>query len=383
MSYKKYYLYKKQQSTDGGATWSDVIPLETSPSGDSIGTYNTLAECEYVPPTPVSGQYLTFVAQESGTFTFTKRATAGDIQYSLDSGSTWTQDTAVTVNNGDVIMWKGEMMPAQWYGVGTFSASTGSFEAKGNPMSLLYGDNFEGQTDLSGKDYAFSGLFKRCSGLTSINDLTLQATTLAQYCYRDMFLYCTSLTSVPSNLLPATTLTKECYGYMFYYCSSLTSVPNLPATTLAEYCYTNMFWGCTSLTSIPNGFLPATALPRNCYYEMFNHCTSLTTVPSDLLPATTLAYECYREMFYYCSSLTTAPVLPATTLAQSCYNQMFFGCTNLNYIKCLATNINTSNCTYLWVDGVAASGTFVKAASMNDWTSGQNGIPSGWTVQNA
>lgn len=29
-----------------------------------------------------------------------------------------------------------------------------------------------------------------------------------------------------------------------------------------------------------------------------------------------------------------------------------------------------------------STGTFVKAASMNDWTTGENGIPEGWTVEN-
>ena len=88
-------------------------------------------------------------------------------------------------------------------------------------------------------------------------------------------------------------------------------------------------------------------------------------------------------MFYNCTSLTTAPVLPATTLTQDCYNTMFYNCTRLNSITCLATNISASGCTNWWVLGVASSGTFVKNAAMNDWTTGANGIPSGWTVVDA
>ena len=89
-------------------------------------------------------------------------------------------------------------------------------------------------------------------------------------------------------------------------------------------------------------------------------------------------------MFKGCTSLTTAPELPATTLASGCYNSMFAGCTNLNYIKCLATNISASDCTYNWAYGVASTGIFVKASSMNDWEiDSTNGIPSGWTVQDA
>ena len=120
----------------------------------------------------------------------------------------------------------------------------------------------------------------------------------------------------------------------------------------------------------------------NCYYQMFKSCTSLTTVPSNLLPATTLANNCYSYMFEGCTKLTTAPVLPATTLAPFCCQYMFNSCTKLNYIKCLATDISAYICTYKWVDGVAATGTFVKASSMTSWTTGINGIPNGWTVQN-
>lgn len=46
MSYKKYYIYKQQYSEDGGRTWKDTDPLVTTPSGDSIGTYETLEECQ-------------------------------------------------------------------------------------------------------------------------------------------------------------------------------------------------------------------------------------------------------------------------------------------------------------------------------------------------
>jgi len=73
-------------------------------------------------------------------------------------------------------------------------------------------------------------------------------------------------------------------------------------------------------------------------------------------------------------------MLPATTLAGSCYNMMFQGCTNLNYVKCLATDISAEWCLDEWLDGVSASGTFVKASGATWAVAGENGIPSGWTV---
>ena len=136
----------------------------------------------------------------------------------------------------------------------------------------------------------------------------------------------------------------------------------------------------TLLVSAENLYLPATTLTEYCYDEMFQCCYTLVTAPK--LPATTLAPWCYDYMFEGCTSLTTAPVLPATTLADNCYNQMFNSCSSLNSITCLATNISASGCTFSWVNGVASSGTFTKAASTS-WTTGVNGIPSGWTVQDA
>ena len=88
-------------------------------------------------------------------------------------------------------------------------------------------------------------------------------------------------------------------------------------------------------------------------------------------------------MFRGCTGLTTAPVLSATTLVEGCYNFMFNGCSNLNYIKCLAIDISATSSTNGWVSGVASTGTFVKASSMSNWTTGNNGIPNNWTIQNA
>lgn len=152
------------------------------------------------------------------------------------------------------------------------------------------------------------------------------------------------------------------------------SVTTLPY----ERNFESLFLSDAGLINAENLVLPATTLSEGCYWEMFKGCTNLITAP--VLPATTLASKCYREMFGYCTSLTTAPVLPATTLVYDCYYLMFVYCHNLNYIKCLATDNMAGYCTHSWVDGVSSTGTFIKSASMNDWTSGNDGIPNGWTV---
>ena len=59
---------------------------------------------------------------------------------------------------------------------------------------------------------------------------------------------------------------------------------------------------------------------------------------------------------------------------------MFDGCGNINAVTCLATTITGSNCTTDWLNGVDNSGTFTKAEGASCWSSGSNGIPYGWTV---
>ena len=222
--------------------------------------------------------------------------------------------------------------------------------------------------------YCYSSMFANCKSLTTATELP--ATTLATNCYASMFKGCSSLSTAPA--LPATTLATSCYRDMFYNCTSLTVATELPATTLEYQCYNSMFRGCKSLTQAP--VLPANSLANRCYYYMFKGCSSLTTAPE--LPATTLAQDCYNSMFDGCTSLVNATELPATTLETGCYSYMFYGCTKLKYIKCLATDISATNCTQGWVDGVAATGTFVKSLNMSGWTTGINGIPTGWTVLN-
>ena len=380
-----------------GATRYFTVELESNHSsaqrrcteGGNLNSYCTTASVvvKQLGGSDYANQYLTLVARGSGAFK--KYDHSGTFQYSKNNGSTWTNATSATtiyVSNGDRVMFKGTLTPKNsgvGRGIGIFSAST-QFEAEGNPMSLLFGDNFSGQTSLSGKNYAFFNLFGDCSGLTSISNLSLPATTLSDYCYYAMFMNCTSLTSIPSGLLPATTLADSCYSSMFGD-TAIVSIPSgfLPATTLASNCYDMMFENCASLTSVPNNLLPATTLTTRCYQRLFAGCTSLTTVPSNLLPVMTLTQGCYDMMFSGCTSLTTAPELQATTLVDYCYSGMFEYCTNLTYVKCLATNISAYWCTQWWLYNVSSSGTFVKNSSMSSWSRGKDGIPNNWTIQNA
>lgn len=283
--------------------------------------------------TPYAEQYLTFDVLTSGDILWTHSGltTPITISYSKDYGVTWqtitttTGGTPISVNAGDKVYIKGtntRYTEGDKTKFAAFSGGTATYNVEGNIMSLIYGDNFSGQTTLS-TNWALANVFNT-SNIISAENLVMPATTLSNYCYRATF----------AN------------------CSYLETPPELPATTLSE----------------------------GCYWYMFDNDITLTVAPD--LPSTTLAVGCYVGMFHHCSGLTTAPDLLAETLPVSAYSSMFDACININYIRCLATNISASSCTYKWVNSVASSGTFVKDGSMTGWTIGMNGIPTNWITQN-
>ena len=340
----------------------------------NIDTYTKMYQgSELIAEVGSSGyDYLTFTAVQAGSTVKFSRENCTSY-YSIDNGATWTSgnDVVVTLANiGDSVKYKGVAAGGNYYS--TAFTFTGRVAASGSLMSMYNEDPNETTISISN---AFQYFFYGGTSLTTAPELP--ATTLSDNCYMNLFYNCTSLTTAPS--LPAMTATNYCYYQMFQGCTSLTTAPQLHATTLAMNCCYSMFAGCTSLTTAPQ--LPATTLASSCYFYMFSGCTNLITVQT--LPATTLDSNCYYGMFIGCNKLTVAPELPATTLASACYRSMFQGCTKLNYIKCLATDISATNCTTRFTQNVASSGTFVKAAGMNDWTTGTSGIPSGWTVQDA
>ena len=164
---------------------------------------------------------------------------------------------------------------------------------------------------------------------------------------------------------------------LFINCSSLYQAPVLPATTLAYDCYNGMFQGCTNLETAPD--LPATTLANYCYRDMFNGCTSLAQAPE--LPATTLMNNCYDGMFENCTNLIQAPELPATNLVKYCYRLMFADCSKLNYVRCFAKRRAQQfgdDSTQSWLYNVSTTGNFYTPSATN-WTTGSDGIPSGWT----
>jgi len=228
-------------------------------------------------------EYFTIVAKEDGKVTFkygvkkippTLNSTNSglknaslpftSISYSLNDGAWETTEynqqggntIEVSVSSGDKLRWKGinHTLATQLGGTSYFTSNC-LVDVEGNIMSLLFDDEFIGETNLEGRDGAFAVLFCNMDNsdeilqVVSAENLMLPATTLASDCYSNMFHDCTSLTKAPT-VLPATTLTEGCYYAMFANCTSLTEAPQLLATTLASDCYGYMFFDCTSLNHI-------------------------------------------------------------------------------------------------------------------------------------
>lgn len=280
-----------------------------------------------------SKKYLTMEILVGGNLAFKKNSASADTKtiYYKKNGGNWTECTAsdatgttISTSAGDIIEFKGTNSK---YGKSTyyyvlFSSSAVKFNIYGNIMSLINGDDFVGTSTITGT-YCFASLL-RGSKVVSAKHLVM-----------------------PS--------------------------------VLGTFCFQNTFYGCTSLVDAPE--LRADSMTESCYNGMFYNCTSLVEEP--VIRATTAAKNCCWQMFYGCTSLTKAPVLKPLTLSTTCYHAMFDGCSSLNYIKALFKTTPSSSYTQYWVRGVASSGTFVKNSSATWNVTGNDGIPSGWTVQTA
>lgn len=311
------------RNTDG--TWAHQIPIVYE-RGDLIEAGST--DCQTI---DYSTEYLTLIAEtDNVSFQLAGGVNGNTFQYSTDSGSTWNNvsigQTTSSINAGDKIMFKATSLSIGGEtGIGTIRPS-GMASVEGNIMSLVYGDNFVGQTSIT-------------------NNFQL----------RKLFSGATNITSAENMVLPATTFTKQCYSQMFQGCTNLVTPPKVVGTATATF----------------NG--------DYCFSDMFANCSSMTTAPE--LPMTTLGTQCYWYMMQGCTSLTEAPVLPALTINTQSYCGMFNGCTRLNSITCLATaGISTNNCNN-WVTNVSSSGTFTKAANAS-WGIGTSAAPSNWTIVN-
>ena len=190
--------------------------------------------CEYSPVHHYENDYLTFRVLTNGKiYLHSNGGVAKTIGYSLNGGS-WSSITAsdsstyIDVSTDDVVRFKGEnasygtsksgytgfgLGEHGTQGQGDYDTDAAEVNIEGNIMSLVYGDNFVGQTAFNGGTYNFCSIFKKLKVISAEN-LVLPALILTEYCYRAMFSWCTYLTEAPQ--LPATTLAKGVYWYMYW-----------------------------------------------------------------------------------------------------------------------------------------------------------------------
>lgn len=189
----------------------------------------------------------------------------------------------------------------------------------------------------------------------------------------------TSITETPINVSAGDVVTFYGTSSTYYNDGSSTEMTGGTAYVKAYGNIMSLFY---------ESFESKTELPGTSGQQLlgfFRNNSMLIDASGLLLPATTLQTSCYSSMFAGCSALIGAPELPATTLADYCYSTMFSGCYNLVSVTCKATNISAPECTDNWLynagKNVLTTKTFTKASGMDGWTTGANGIPSGWTVK--
>ena len=231
----KYYKREMYVSMDSGQTWSGTGVYSQGALIESAST-----DCEH----DYSTQYLTFRPNGDTEYWFSYGVEYGIIYYSLNSGSTWTSlgsnQHTVTVHSGDTIMWRGELR-VNSDAIGQFHSSGSTWEVEGNIVSVMYGSIIEDTGVYAGE---LRCLFSGCTGMTSAENLVLQATTLEAYCYEGMFKGCTNLTTAPT--LPALGTRQGCYYQMFSGCTNLSSVTCLATDIYATECTSNWLDGVAS-----------------------------------------------------------------------------------------------------------------------------------------
>ena len=342
--------------------------------------------------------YLTFDIISGGTINWNYSNGRYDvpIEYSKDGGAVWTEihpssATSFDVESGDTVIFRGYNSGGTENSLAAranFGDSTAVFNVRGNVYSLVFGDDFRGKNDFSGR---LGALFAGCK-IVSAGEMVIPC---GKEKLHRMFQKCTMLTVAPiiGNRTGDTSVSQGSYSgsyeRMFYGCTSLVRFGRkLKIKKVSGNGCLEMFARCTSLVNAPVELLD-TEGAGGAYTAMFDGCTSLVNAP-DIIPVEYPSTQMCMNMFRGCTSLVKAPEMVAVSIQHYAFYGMFSGCTSLSYVKCLATEIGTTMdggnerlATNLWMMGVPRGGTFVKAASMENWTRGASGIPSGWTVVDA
>ena len=187
-----------------------------------------------------------------------------------------------------------------------------------------------------------SGMFEGCTGLTSLDLTGFDASGATDM--SEMFQDCTGLTSITLTGFTANTTSGVNMAGLFKNCSSLTTLTDLSslntskATSLA-----GMFQGCSGLTGLNlTNFNASSATDMS---EMFQDCTGLTSITLTGFTANTTSGVNMAGLFKNCSNLTTLTGLSSlNTSKATSLAGMFQGCSGLTGTLNL-TNFNASSAT--------------------------------------
>ena len=247
IGYDKYQNNIKQVSTDGGETWTVVIPEEYSAS--------TLIEadsqdCGYIPPTPTIDGKFKLTLSDSTTVTA-----------ECDATSAITSGEASSHSSGRVVIVSAEIGQCVST-IGDAAFANLSLTSVTIPSSVTCIDNWA---------------FGYCTSLTSVT-IPDSVTSIGDYA----FYRCTGLTSVsiPNSL---TSIDSQ----VFFQCSSLTSI-TIPdsVTSIGGYA----FYQCSSLTSIT---IPDSVTSIDDW--AFGYCTSLRSVTVNATTPPTLGGNVFNN----------------------------------------------------------------------------------------
>ena len=233
------------------------------------------------PPPVYSAIPLTFKILSAGTIMWRQNggstSTTKTIQYkknddawvSITSSPTVSVAPTISVQPGDIVQFKGTNIRYNNGSSQNIFSGTCSFNAYGNILSLIYGDNYLNETELPSGNTStknFSGLFKQNMGIIDASNIIMPQNT-TWYCYEEMFYYCGNLVKAPT--LPAATLVYAAYQQMFDNCKKLNYVKclatNISATDctsswLNQVAATGTFVKHPNMTSWPSG---KDGIPRN------------------------------------------------------------------------------------------------------------------------
>ena len=327
VGYDKYRNNIKEQSTDGGVTWTVVTPLEYSAS--TLIEVNS-QDCGYVPP--LSDRKLTLTFNDSSV---AYNECDGNSAVTTSNTYSYNLSTLVSVEIGDCVT----------------SIGDSAFYSYNYPCINL--------TSVTMSDNVTSidaDAFNSCSGLSSIN-ISSGVTYIGNYAFGG----CSSLTNIviPNSV---TTIGNSAFNG----CSALSSITLSNNVTSIG---TSAFNGCTSLTSID---IPSsvTSISDGVFYG----CIALSgiTLSNNV---TSIGSHAFRE----CASLTSVTIPDSVT---SIGESAFSSCSALTSVTCLRTTPptlssyafnNTNNCP-IYVPAASVD-TYKTASKWKNYASRITAIP--------